>query len=1052
MTINDALADEFIASTAARIYTSSSHQKAKDNAPACDRFRIVWLLPTRVAVPTYEALYAELLRRYPCADKSTSDASRLWYGNTEAIFPLVNGSAILPWGMVLDAEAKSEAIAAQIAEQRARSAERFANTNPDDLRSQVRDALALIPPRNPGSGNYHECLRVAFAVGSAFPEDEALELIEEWSPRIAGAWHPENIVGKGNGSITIGSLFSIAKQYGYRLPSKDPIATFGAKPRTITRDEWIEKFGASELCEQLNRARRRSVGALNFLKRKRAESVAKHSPIAIEPDVTQTAIELYDRRNDGRLAWELTPGQIPTMQEWIDRGRPTLEFTNIDDRPDWWISLAESGEFAGVIASDDTGMGKSDSAGKVGAIVATGSTKFGRAIYASGDHRNPSTESVEQAQDMPTRHNGLTIDRTRQTPSGNPFIVRPKAGQQTDITANCSKADVFAKAQSLGHTLRGGVKSPYCQSCDHFSSCSSSGFIALRSIVTSPEYGAKFLRADLSQIQKYRDDDLVMIEEADASIAATKSLSITVPQLALEMQALELATVSRCDISPSDALYAQTVARAVRDSLLSLLATTQPEYGFTHADVVKALPTRDTLTELLFAAQWTHWLNASSPFDVPSVDEVARVVNRILTPDFDQLFGAGESTETHLNRLDSLTPNGIGKVLGVILGDRFTDLSLNGQLVITRRDRRAANSIPSAGFAVLLTATSGDRRRLCKLAGLDPDRVPSIRVQKPDYSNLTIQIIQGVGSCGRKRRDESPYAAKQRIDFLLDHLNPDAHIDYMGKADRYWFRDNRGSNEFKAMKHIAAVGLPTPNLGAVSAEWHALTGHAVEPTDRTGGYGAFIRSKIAAEILQGVGRGRSQWRPDEQITVSLIGDGFIGYQKEIAEQFPGATINVIDVIDICPIAATKGEQTARAIVNNIVSFARNGETITREKLAAVTGHSNPSKAIKDRFGVGFGELKQAVTFVLEALNTKVTVDWDSIPEQLHSLLQHFFSLSDSLKDEDPDAAAHMILMAIEEARADFGDADTLTALASFPIAHFEPLLSALGRVPIAAGS
>jgi hypothetical protein len=534
-----------------------------------------------------------------------------------------------------------------------------------------------------------------------------------------------------------------------------------------------------------------------------------------------------------------------------------------------------------------------------------------------------------------------------------------------------------------------------------------------------------------------------MVEEADASIAATKSLSITAPQLALEMQALELATDSRDDITASDALYAQTVARAVRDGLLSLLATTQPEYGFTHAEVIAALPTQDDLTALLFDVQWTHWVNASSPFDVPSVDEVARVINRILTPDFDRLFGAGESVATHLSRLDTLTPNGIGKVLGVILGDRFTDLSFNGQLTITRRDRRSASSIPSAGFAVLMTATSGDRRRLCKLAGLDPDRVPSIRVQKPDYSNLTIQIIQGVGSCGRKRRDTSTFDAGNRITYLLDHLKPEASIDYINFADRYWFRDNRGSNEFKAMNHIAAVGLPTPNLGAAAAEWHALTGHAVNPTDRTGGYGSFVRRLIAAEILQFVGRPRSQWRPDEQITVTLIGDGFTQYQREIAEQFPGAAIKVLAAIDVCPIAATKGEQSARAIVNNIVNFARNGETITREKIAAETGHSNPSKAIADRFGVTFTELKKAVTFVLESLNTKVTVAWGTIPEQLRALLQECFSLADTLATEDPDAAAQLTFEAIETARAEFGDALTLASLAYFPIAHFEPFLKAL---------
>jgi hypothetical protein len=1037
MTIDDALADEFIRTTAALVYTSSSHQKAKDNAPACDRFRIVWLLPSRVSVPTYEALYAELLRRYPCADKSTSDASRLWYGNTDAIFPLVNGSAILPWDMVLDAEAKSETIAAQIAEQRARSAERFANTDPDDLRSQVRDALALIPPRNPGSGNYHECLRVAFAVGSAFREDEALELIEAWSPRIAGAWHPENIVGKGNGSITIGSLFSIAKQYGYCLPSKDPIARFAPKARTITRDEWVERFGQSELCERLNRAVRRSSAVLDFLKGKRAETVAKHSPIAIEPNHTETAIVLFDSTKQEH---PIAIGQpLPTPDEWIALGRPILVIDPSDNQADRWLELAALG-YKAALDSGETGRGKSHVAGELGQRVANGGTEFDRLIYFSSGYRNPTTESIEAAAEMPTRHNGLVTDYLRRTASAQPFRTRPKLingqTQTPDIPGNCPKSDVFAAAAGRDVKLFGGKESPICQGCPLFGGCE---FLRDRARTLNSE---AFIRADLSQFATLKPTDVAIVDEASIEIQATKAIEVSLSEIAAELQAISVAMVSRDDINAIEAHHAQIISKAIFDALAALLTAKQAEHGLSHIELIEALPTLNHLRALL-PSRGQGWV-AFRDIDEAMIRRAKRTIDRILKPNL-EIFGQNESPEVQLSRVQALHQGAIGKVLSAIIGNRSTDLGTrNGKLVITRRNQRPGRTIASAGFSILMDATA-NKRDLARKLGINAGDIVEVRAARSNYSNLTIQIIQGVGSCGRKRRDESTFDAGKRITYLLDHLSPEATIDYMGKADRYWFRDNRGSNEFKSMSHIAAVGLPTPNLGAAAAEWHALTGHAVAPTDRTGGYGSFIRRLIAAEILQLIGRPRSQWRPDEQITVTLIGDGFVAYQRQIAEQFPGASIKVVDAIDVCPIAATKGEQTAHAIVNNIVNFAREGKAISRQSIAAETGHSNPSKAIADRFGLTLTEMKQAVTFVLESLNTKVTVDWLAIPEQLRALLQECFSLADTLATEDPDAAPPLILEAIEVARAEFGDALTLASLAYFPIAHFEPLLKALDR-------
>jgi len=857
-------------------------------------------------------------------------------------------------------------------------------------------------------------------------------ICSELLPTSIGDWGQARDKAIGSiDDIDADRLASIQWRPGAELLPADPIARFAPRSKTITRDQWIEKFGQTDLCD-LNRAVRRSGAALDFFRANRAEKAAKHSPTAIKPDTTCTAITVFDTTKQEH---PIEIGQpLPTRDEWIALGRPILTIDPADNQADRWLELAALG-YKVAFASDETGRGKSHVAGELGQRVARGKTDFGRLIYFSSAYRNPSTESIETAIEMPTRHNGLATDYLRRTPSGQPFRTRPKLingqTQTPDIPGNCPKSDVFAAAAGRDVKLFGGKESPICQGCPQFSSCE---FLRERGKILSEGIGAKFIRADLSQFATLKPTDIAIVDEADTEIQATKAIEVSLQAIAAELQAINDAI---------EAHHAQIIGKAIYDGIATLLSGEQGEYGLTHLDMIEGLPTLNRLRFLL-PSRGQGWV-ASRDIDEDLVRRAKATIDRVLKPNLD-IFGQDETPDVQLERLKNVHVNVIGKVLDVVLGNRSIDLaSRSGKLIITRRNRRPGRTIQSAGFSVLMDAT-GNKRDLARKLGINADEVVEIRSARSDYSNLTIQIVQGVGSCGRKRRDDSPYAAKQRIDFLLDHLNPDAHIDYMGKADRYWFRDNRGSNEFKSCNHIAAAGLPTPNLGASSAEWHALTGYAVNPTDRTGGYGSFIRRLIAAEILQLIGRPRSQWRPDEQITVTLIGDGFVAYQKEIAEQFPGASIKVIDVIDICPIAATKGEQTAHAIVNNIVSFGREGKAITRKSLGQSIGHSNPSKALKDRFGLTLGEVEQAVTFVLEALNTKVTVDWSAIPEQLKALLHECFGLAESMQADDPDTAALLVLDVIETARAEFGDEATIAAIGHCHVSRFAGLLALISEL------
>jgi len=91
-----------------------------------------------------------------------------------------------------------------------------------DTRELAEKALQYIPPRNPGGGNYYECLRVLMALESEFG-DEAIALAESWSPSIPGTtWNVpykvKSIQKTAKTGITIGTLFHIAKQYGFEMP------------------------------------------------------------------------------------------------------------------------------------------------------------------------------------------------------------------------------------------------------------------------------------------------------------------------------------------------------------------------------------------------------------------------------------------------------------------------------------------------------------------------------------------------------------------------------------------------------------------------------------------------------------------------------------------------------------------------------------------------------------------------------------------------------------------------------------------------------------------
>lgn len=239
LTIEEALAHSFIQKHCALMYTTASHKSD------WHKFRLIFPLPQYVeGADTVEACTRFLMQQLP-HDPACKDASRVFYGSTEAEFPLVNPEATLPaeWIQEAIAIAQQERIEYQLRiqeiESRRKEWREISLTEGWDIDQLIQNALSFIPPRTPGSGNYDECRQVLMALVNHYGASEAEIIAEQWSPSIKGStWNIHaKIRSFRRGGITLGTLFHIAKQYGFRFPQRQYEPNLSNKG-VISREEW----------------------------------------------------------------------------------------------------------------------------------------------------------------------------------------------------------------------------------------------------------------------------------------------------------------------------------------------------------------------------------------------------------------------------------------------------------------------------------------------------------------------------------------------------------------------------------------------------------------------------------------------------------------------------------------------------------------------------------------------------------------------------------------------------------------------------------------------
>jgi hypothetical protein len=858
----------------------------------------------------------------------------------------------------------------------------------------------------PGSNNYEECLKTLQALHSHYGAAEAEAIAERWSPSIKGTtWNiQQKLKSFKRSGTTIGSLFHIAKQYGFRFPQR-PTAIYrppSPAPDPVEYDKYVRQEQEQaqivaaqaweDFVQKLKRLHRRALPWKGFGTPPRtdtAQSSSEQPTPDLVPPLT-SAIVLYDAKFAARrwVQW-ITPATVPTVEAWEQMGRPVFVYAP-SDRLAIVTSLVDYG-YPTVLMTDTTGSGKSHFAGQFlqqhqarerdrqqrteaenGGTLPQDYT-ITPAIYTAHDYRNPSTESLEAIPEAITG-GALVLDRTKSTPSGNPYRKRAAKGQTPDIEALCIEDENIQALRAKGLDAPRGKNSAFCQNCTQLQGCSYLVQQAEQSQQTT-------LRTHLNKFSP-SPGSIVLIDEAGRAIQGTRQITTTWADVETEISRIARLNPQLYQrLQPLLERLSQSLNRAIEE---------KGYHGLTHIELLKFLPTAAEITPQLWAAVFDDWLAVDDPWRF--VDAIERL-RSIIQPHLQNTLVGATTPEAKSQIIEELFTAGvIPKLLNIILGADRSVLTITGdrQIIITQRSYRQAKAIARTRTAVLLDGTP-DQRDLARKLSIKAEQICTIKAVSLPFTSLTIKRIRGLGRVGQQRKADSPQCLMPRILKTVEAIvraAPDPQrvglLDLKRFTDCYapisqsllighHFADNRNSNRFRECLTMISVPLAAQHLGLLLAEWCVQTGQTFALAEAPAPFWAWATRKTTQELLQDIGRTRAQHRPNEAITHWVLTEISDDQWQQVQAYFPGCRAEEVDIYDLCPEAASRSTQTtARRIVEAVWQSVRQGESITIKTVAAQLelDKSRISQVAKLIAG-GFRALRSSLVWLINAFNNQI---------------------------------------------------------------------------------
>lgn len=922
LSLEDCLKIPFVRDYAAAIYTSASHQKQKGDVAPCDRYRVVFILPVLVTdAPLYEAAVKVVMEEVGHADKACKDASRMFYGYDQTEIVLCDETKVLPANFL---DEVSDRLEAEKAERKQRLEERrryLANRSDDDKDRDFENIKLALDAINPDC-SHNEWLKVGMALhdhdtslfylwdswsscGSKYPGSRSLE--RQWSKFTGG------------GGVTLGSLFEIAKQYGFKFPKRE--RSYSSKRNVGDRLVDAAEYGKRQLSEFLQHINNQAQAA--------ASGFGKLLQVTQNP-ITEPPTVIKWRNGD----------PVPSPSDYGDRPIPEIVYARGSNALELIAKLKKAG-WPSVMDDSFMGEGKSHRAGAIRLDFMTG-------WYIDTNHNNPSVQSVtDNFSNLWARHKGLWRD------SEGELSRKHIEGREPEIPGNCPSADLFPKLAAKGYDFMSSKGSPICGACPHRGYCHKDErfFKAQRSATLSH----KLIRADIQSLPnplewEYSNNFAIIEEATTQARAALVEVSGDRGDVLCNL----------ADIEKSDSdLYEQL--KPFRDALEKLFEAPQGRYGLNHEQIMEVLPREfngdtEELLPLVMAA-----LDPELALDLP--DSVRGAGGKkdpfsYLQKQLNRQY-RGEALENHDRAIQDLSNCILLPLLTVWTTGKGSIRLEHGKFTVTQADIRKQQTIQAFGFRIFLDAT-GNKQAIADGFGLDVNSIITIRQEQPPLDNLTVNQITMAGTKTRNRSD----SAKERIEAYKRHWRSvDPNVQFLGfKGDAdisgWWLNHNRGSNKFKGRVNLVSFGLPFPHVGAVQAEYRTFNGSL-------DGFDAYYHRLVADELIQFIGRQRVQHFSDRQFTLDIVGK-FDDIDLSFLTERYGIKVIARDAAEVCAAAGTTKEQIKHSIFDIAKGINDAGGKITQKAIAAAMGiaQSTLSEHIKALWG-NWLELKKLLSETLK---------------------------------------------------------------------------------------
>lgn len=808
-----------------------------------------------------------------------------------------------------------------------------------------------------------------------------------------------------------------------------------APNKFLTEQQWWEQYGLPNEIKSLTAFIKKHYNRAAYKYFRRTGSL----PNSPQPHpAVQPQSDLPNSNTTAIVKWEppkkfytppiqYLPGQLPEFEIWVEACCPKVVFSEGDRKT--LIAEAYQKGYHYVKDSSAPAQGKSHDSGEIdlellGIEVDPNTNKNPRIFRIDSNYRNPSTATVEKRfKPLIARHQGLDYDNSRQTPLGFPHLVRHNqtAGNPSpDIAPPCELWESYREMANKDWVVFGGSESPICQACPQFVSCK---YLKQRADTLNSQ---QYISADINGMSNPSHQDIGVIEEAGTTLENTKKISVSLAEIEK--------TIGRLVVNSKDErIYAALVP--ILDAIHHFVTDFDVEnkkYGAHMSEIARQLPSQQYLESLIWDLFSDDWLNITNDvwgkpewnyhitqapdgsisekatldyaqWVCPSLHDLAAECDHLLRTNLESILSGLSTPEEKAELIrQNVLFNWISPLLKVLSGSKQYSLQIkNKSLQITKPFRRHQNIVKGFGFSVFLDATLSVADLKQKL-NLETN-ILEIQQTAPDNSNLIINIVNGLGHCGRQRESkqkvngkyvpyESEYSLHNRIRAALhqicdhhqgqsiaviDHKAFEKEYDDLIKQKTinqfgYWYRDTRGTNRFLNTEVMINIGKPTPNLGDLASQWQAMTRQIIPPTQLIGKYGAWVERQIVAEIVQDIGRLRAHIRPHQSLTSWHLCNLDEVEIEAIRRAFPGATINIIQAYDLCPESATKGVQTQRGIIDAIWQGVMSGVQHTTTEIGNAVGvsRSRVSRVVNELISGGLKHFYRVCEILYKAINRK----------------------------------------------------------------------------------